>query len=329
MKKLLFFILFQGMFFNLFALPIDQFMSLEGFQDNPILGYGLVVGLNGTGDSKKNPQTAEMIASIAENFGFYIDPQSIKPKNTAVVLVTAHLSAFSAPGQKINVSVSSIYDAKSLENGQLIVTPLLGGDNQIYAIADGPLAVSKKSVRGFIPLGATVQKNVPTPSLNTNQIILTLKTGNSILSLSPIIDAINDRWANSVSSVEHNRITVRIPNSESSIRFINELLNLDVDVPAKPRITIDSKNGMLVAGGDISVSESLITFNETKIQIQNQSPWGNMDGKSKTVRQLPASTTLAELIHALNQIGASAPDIIRIIQLLQKNGNLKAEIVIE
>jgi flagellar P-ring protein precursor FlgI len=318
------------------SVPLKNIISIEGMQVNPVLGYGIVVGLKGTGDSTTGSQTKEVLSMIANNFGFYVDPMLLKPKNSAIVLVSAQLPPFAPIGSHVDVSVASVFDAKSLEGGELIITPLLGGDNQIYAIAQGRLMVENgsKSVTGIVPLGGIVQEEIFHQITDTNgqlTIYVNEKLGMGVVS--KVKETIQKKYPDAITKVQNYKIRMKIPAGMEIYDFIFELNKMSVDIDQEPRVLIDAKQGVIVSGGNVMITEAAVSFKGTKVQVGGgAASWGGSSGgqnASETVKVMKSSATVAELADGLNKLGASTDEIITILQLLYKNGNLKGKLEIQ
>ncbi|MFN4215923.1 MAG: flagellar basal body P-ring protein FlgI [Brevinematales bacterium] len=330
MKKGMVF-LFLAVF--LWAEPIEMkyIVSVEGLSFNPLIGYGIVVGLKGTGDSEGGSQTKEFLARIAHHFGIQANLEKFKPKNAAVVMVVADVPPFAQAGNRLDVRVASVFDAKSLEGGELVVTPLVGGDNEIYAIASGRLNVdtSSKSVSGIIPQGAILQKPIPQTWLQENNtVVLHLDPNYSFDAFLAIERVLQTTFAGVEYTIEDYTIRLKIPEDQQPAQWLGKLLSVRIDVPQVPSITIDSKTGMVVAGGNIVVTEAAIVYQGSQITIGgSSSSWGLSSSSQKQIAKiLPSSTTVQELVNGLNQLGMSSQDIVKILQLLHKNGNIKAKL---
>ncbi len=334
-KVFLILILFFKSFAYSASVELKNIASIEGFLSNPLLGYGIVVGLKGTGDSDNGSHSKQILAMIAKNFGFKVDPQKLKPRNTAVVLVTANLTPFSQIGSKLDVKVSSVYDAKSLEGGELIVTPLLGGDNEIYAVASGKLIVEKtaKGVNGYILQGARVEKNLPPNLLDKERgLNLIIDENIGVSSVFKVVSEIQKNFKEYFISFEGNKVRFKIPDNENELEVLSKIFSLKVDVEDEPSVIIDSLTGVLVAGGNVIITEAAISYKNMQISVGTQSltpSFLSKPGEEKNVQHIKSSATVSELVESLNQLGVSGRDIAKILELLYKNGNLKAKLIIQ
>lgn len=315
------------------TLSLRNIITIDGMDENPLLGYGIVVGLKGSGDGAKNSQTQEILSRIANNFGFFVDPDTIKAKNSAVVLVSATVPPYASVGSRIDVSVSSVYDAKSLKGGTLVITPLLGGNNEMYAIASGKIQDEEKpsGVNGRIPMAAIMQRAIRQTIFTNGELTIQINEKLGISAISSVKKSIAKKFPTAIQKIINNRITLKIPDGKNGYDFIFELYNISVTLEQEPSILIDSKSGIIVAGGGVVVTEAAISFNGTRLNIgTTSSAWGESSTtESKTMKLLPTTTTVSELVEALNQIGAKPKAIIKILTLLHKNGNLKAKLIVE
>ncbi|MGC8765234.1 MAG: flagellar basal body P-ring protein FlgI [Brevinematia bacterium] len=329
-----FLLLVKGVIFSA-TVELKNIISIEGYQSNPLLGYGIVVGLKGTGDSDNGSHSRQILAMIAKNFGFRVDPQRLKAKNSAVVLVTANLTPFSQAGSMLDVKVSSVYDAKSLEGGELIVTPLLGGDNEIYAIAHGKILVDKnsKGINGIIPQGARVEKNFSQKILNEErEVSLVVDENIGVSSVFKVVSEVEKNFKDYFVSFSGNTIKLKIPEGVNELEVLSKLFSLRVEINDEPSVIIDSLTGIVIAGGNVVISEAAISYKNMQVNIGTQTQPASFFSsrkEEKNIGYIKSSTTVSELVESLNQLGISGKDIAKIIELLYKNGNLKARLIIQ
>ncbi|MEJ5283909.1 MAG: flagellar basal body P-ring protein FlgI [Brevinematia bacterium] len=320
---------------SIFAVSVElkNIVTIEGYNDNPLLGYGIVVGLKGTGDSDNGSHAKQILALIAKNFGFKVDPKKLRARNSAIVIVTGNLSPFSQAGSKIDVKVSSVYDAKSLEGGELIVTPLLGGDNQIYAIASGKIEANKntKGIAGIIPQGGVIQKNISRDLLNDKKELTLIVNDNiGISSVIKIVSEIQKKFPENFKSFSGNSIVIKFNEDEDVLETLYKIFSTKIEIQDEPSVIIDSSTGILVAGGNVVISEAAISYKNIQLNIGNQnlSPFSS-GREEKNVQYIRNSTTVSELVDSLNQLGISGRDVAKILELLYKNGNLKARLIVQ
>jgi flagellar P-ring protein precursor FlgI len=357
---MLFFIFnFQLLTFS-YAERIKDIASFEGVRENQLIGYGLVVGINNTGDT--GLATLQTIANMLQRMGVVIKPRDIMAKNIAAVMVTATLPPFPKPGTKIDALVSAIADAKSLQGGTLLLTPLKGPDGKVYALAQGPV-----SIGGFIGGGAgtTVQKNhltsgrVPQGVIIEQDLPFTLGNGGEIKIFlqSPdfttateitkkINETLNFEYA---STIDPSAIRLKIPPdyADKKVELITLIEGLDVspDIPA--RIVINERTGTIVIGDKVRISPVAIAHGNLTIEIKTEfrvsqpPPFAPekaetvvVPQKDVTVKEQKASlmevsgTTLGEIVRALNALGVTPRDLIAILQALKASGALRAELEI-
>jgi flagellar P-ring protein precursor FlgI len=343
------------------AARLKEIASVQGVRSNPLVGYGLVVGLDGTGDQTTSaPFTTQSINSLLQQMGVTVPPgTTLQLKNVAAVMVTANLPAFAQPGQSIDVNVSSLANAKSLRGGMLITTPLKGADGQIYAIAQGSLIVggagasaggSKVQINhlsaGRIPEGALVERAVPTP-LNQGDTLQLDLNSSDYNTAREVARAINNRMGGAVAqAVDGRRVTVRMPESpDARVSFMAEIENLNVDL-AKPaaRVIINARTGSVVVNESVTLSACAVahgslsvTINTTPL-VSQPAPFSNgttveSQKSDITIRQepgsliqLPAGTKLADVVKALNSLGATPQDLLAILQAMKAAGALNAEL---
>lgn len=343
------------------AARIKEVASVQGVRSNQLLGYGLVVGLDGTGDQTTSaPFTTQSINSLLQQLGVTVPPgTNMQLKNVAAVMVTAQLPAFAQPGQTIDVNVSSLANAKSLRGGLLIATPLKGADGQIYALAQGSLIVggagasaggSKVQINhlsaGRVPEGATVERAVPTPLNQGNTLQLDLNASD-YNTAREVARAINNRMGGSVAqAVDGRRVQVLMPESpDARVSFMAEIENLNVDLASPAaRVIINARTGSVVVNEAVTLSACAVAHGSLSVTI-NTTPLvsqPNAFAQGQTVQaeksditirqepgsliQLPAGTKLADVVKALNSLGATPQDLLAILQAMKSAGALNAEL---
>ena len=295
---------------NLFADRLKDLVSIAGIRSNQLLGYGIVIGLNGTGDSTTN-LTLQSIQSLISQFDIVVSTSDLTAKNAAAVMVTADLPAFSKPGQALDVTVSAIGKAKSLRGGTLLMTPLKGADGELYAIAQGNLAVGGLGVEGAdgssvsvniptvgrIPRGATVEKMVESPFIRSNNLVLNLNQGD-FSTANIISEKINEIFGPDVAvPLDATSIKVRSPEDPGQkVSFVSLLENIEVE-PARPkaRVVVNARTGTIVIGGDVKVTPTAVTHGKLTVSIQEDTAvvseaQGAMQNANSTVAGTAATT---------------------------------------
>jgi len=341
---------------------IKDIVDIEGVRDNQLVGYGLVVGLNGSGDSLKNsPFTRQSIIAMLERLGVNIKGQNLNAGNVAAVMVTATLPPFQNQGSRIDVSVSSLGDAKSLHGGTLLVTPLMGADGDVYAVAQGPLTISGYSAEGDsatfirniptsgrVPQGAIVEREIPYKLADQNELRLTLKNPD-FTTARRVSRAING-FLSSPASVAENSTSIKIskPNGYKGtiVDLITDIEQLPVQPDQVARVVIDERSGVIVMGSDVRISTVAIAQGNLTIkitetpQVSQPNPFAEQgqtvvvprtdisvnNGDDVKLGILDSGVTLQDLVTGLNTLGVSPRDTITILQAIKAAGALQADI---
>ncbi len=334
---------------------------MQGVRSNALAGYGLVVGLDGTGDQTTSaPFTTQSINALLQQMGVTVPPgTSMQLKNVAAVMVTAQLPAFAQPGQVIDVNVSSLGNAKSLRGGLLIATPLKGADGQIYAMAQGNLLVggagaaaggSKVQINhlsaGRIPDGATVERSVPTP-INQGEFMQLDLNSSDFNTAREVARAINKRMGEGLAQALDGRVVrVRMPATpDERVSFMADIENLQIE-RASPaaRVVINARTGSVVMNNAVTLSACAVAHGSLSVTINSTpvvSQPNALAGGQTVVRekadisikqepgaliQMPAGTKLADVVKALNSMGATPQDLLAILQAMKSAGALNAEL---
>ncbi|GAA3913492.1 flagellar basal body P-ring protein FlgI [Litoribacillus peritrichatus] len=344
-----------------YAERLKDITSVAGVRSNQLVGYGLVVGLDGSGD--KAPFTDQTFKNMMSQFGITIPPgTNPKLKNVAAVAIHAELPAFSKPGQNIDITVSSIGNATSLRGGTLLMTPLKGADGQVYAVAQGSMVVGGFGVEGAdgsqltvnvpsvgrIPNGAIVERAVPTSFNQGDSLVFNLNSSD-FTTAKRVVDRVNQLLGDGIASaIDSTSIRVTAPRDPSQrVSFMSILENLEVDPGEdKAKVVINSRTGTIVVGQHVKVDPVAITHGSLTVSINENLDVDqpNAFGRGETVvtprTELNAqeainpmfmfegSTSLQEIVTAVNQVGASPSDLIAILEAMKKAGALKAELIV-
>lgn len=333
----------------LFGIPIKDLASTVGVRDNQLIGYGLVVGLNGSGDGTSSKFTIQSISNLLQGMNIKVNADDIKSKNTAAVMVTAKLPAFAKSGDKLDITVSSMGDAKSLQGGTLLLTALRAIDGEIYAIAQGVISVGgitggaggrggNHSTSASIIGGANVEREIPQNFAQTENLSLSLKNA-SFKTASDIERTLNASFQNEVAQALDSR-TIRLnrPDDMSAVEFMARVLEQDINFTPENKVIIDERTGTVIAGVDVEVEPILITHKDITIKIAPQSAitqtnnevdmkdGGVIDPSTNTLRINARKSTVANVARMLNKLGASPTDIISIMQNLKRAGAINAEL---
>ncbi|KAA6227151.1 MULTISPECIES: flagellar basal body P-ring protein FlgI [unclassified Campylobacter] len=343
-------ILLTILFFSVsvFATQIKEIVNTVGVRDNQLIGYGLVVGLNGSGDGTSNRFTLQSVSNLLQGMNIKVDPNDIKSKNTAAVMVTARIPAFAKSGDKLDVTVSSMGDAKSLQGGTLLLTALRGIDGEIYAIAQGALSIGGLSARpggagshpnaASVINGANVEREINQNFSTSNDLTLSLKNADfkTAHDIERIINTIFDDGV--AVAVDSRTIKLNKPDEMSSVEFMAMILEQDVAYKPVRKVIIDEKTGTVIAGVDVEVEPVLITHKDITIKVEanNQAgistneidmkDGGAIDPASNTLRIMNEKTTVANIARMLNKLGASPNDIISIMENLKRVGAFSADL---
>lgn len=310
---------------------LKDLVSVKGVRENPIIGYGLVIGLNGTGDAG-GEITNTSLKKMFEKLG--LNPKSeITSKNVAAVVVTAKLPAFARVGQKIDLIISSIGDASSLAGGTLLVTPLKGGDGNIYAVGAGPMSIgglkkgAKFATTGTIPGGATVEKEVVSEFEKKNSLRLSLNTPD-FTTAARIEKVINEELGGKFASAKDSTtidLVVPAQYERNIVQLMAIIENFKVNPDSAAKIVINERTGTIVAGGDVTVAPVAISHADLTIEVKGEGG-GDKSGKPNTIYFMEKGTTLNELVKSLNAFGVAPEDLISIFQTLKRDGALVGEI---
>ncbi len=349
------------------AAPIQYITDIYGDRANQLIGYGVVVGLDGTGDKSQVKFTQQSIVNMIKQFGVQLDGNiNPKLKNVAAVTVTAVVDSHKGPGQHLNVTVSSIGDAKSLKGGTLLMTQLKAADGNVYAIAQGNVVVGGYKVTGNdgssvtqnipttgrIPNGATIERGINVEGAVDSTVYLQLKKPNYQTALN-ISKEVNKTFGAGVAkALDKGRVQVAAPvDSEHRIMFISMLEKLDIEEGKTiPKVVFNSRTGTVVFSESVTVSEAAVSQGGITVRVredqyvsQPNSIGGiNAPGKTKVINDSqihieekegaamiwPAGTNLQEIVDAINKVGATPNDLMQILQALDEVGAINGELVV-
>lgn len=323
-------------FFSLYGQKIGDIASIVGVRDNQLIGYGLVVGLNGSGDKSASKFTMQSIANMLETVNVKVSPNDIKSKNIAAVMITATLPPFAKQGDKLNITVSSIGDAKSIAGGTLLLTPLTAVDGNIYAIAQGALSLGESGnvLTGNILNGATVEREVSYDLYNKTSTTLSLKESDFQNAIR-VQKVLNNVFGEGIArAVDSRTISLRKPEKLSMIEFLALVQEVEIDYSMREKIIIDERSGTIIAGVGITVEPVVVTHGDITIKI-TQDPIKDPkatelgDGTTLSPAQNLISTngkkpTVSSIVRALQKMGASPKNIISILNAMKQSGAISA-----
>lgn len=362
--RLLAFILCSCLFATLSASRLKDLTTIEGSRENQLVGYGLVVGLAGDGDSSLE-YTVQSVSNFLARFGIRVDPNDVDAKNVAAVMVTADIGPYAREGSRLNVTVSSIGDAESLQGGVLLQTPLIAADEQVYAVAQGPIAVG-----GFLggeggPGGATVQRNHPTVAMISGGAIVERSVPTEIVrdgslnlmllnpdftSAARIAEAVNEVFPASALATDSGTVNVEIPELYygQEVGFIGALGLIEVMPDSVARVVINERTGTIVATSTVRISTVAVSHGSLTItisgdlEVSQPNPLNDSgdtvvtEELQTTVKEVRGGFTMIEeypslerVTAALNALGVTTREMMAILQAMKRAGALQAELILE
>ncbi|MFP6299420.1 flagellar basal body P-ring protein FlgI [Helicobacter pylori] len=341
MKRVFLWLIFVLAFHKLLAEKIGDIASVVGVRDNQLIGYGLVIGLNGTGDKSGSKFTMQSISNMLESVNVKISADDIKSKNVAAVMITASLPPFARQGDKIDIQISSIGDAKSIQGGTLVITPLNAVDGNIYALAQGATVSgnSNNLLSATIINGATIEREVSYDLFHKNAMTLSLKNPNFKNAIQ-VQNTLNKVFGNKVAiALDPKTVQITRPERFSMVEFLALVQEIPINYSAKNKIIVDEKSGTIVSGVDIIVHPIVVTSQDITLEItkeplndskntQDLDHNMSLDTAHNTLSSNGKSITIAGVVKALQKIGVSAKGMVSILQALKKSGAISAEMEI-
>jgi len=337
---------------------LKDIASFSGSRTNQLVGYGLVVGLSGTGDKRGSEFTVQSIYNMLDRMGVRVDKATLKPRNVAAVMVTAQMAVSSKPGTRMDVTISSLGDSSSLLGGVLLVTPLKGIDGNIYAIAQGPLLVGGVSASGtsatvtknittvgMIPGGANVERAIPFEFNQQEGLTLNLQHPD-FSTAQQVAQKINDTMGGAfAAAMDGATISVAVPEQHKGnlVPLLANLENLEIRPDNRARVVVDEKTGTVVVGLNVKLAPAAVTHGNLQIEIRESAevsqPLPFSGGQTVVVPEtdiavqednrklkLVEGASLQELVQGLNALGATPRDLISVLRTLQSSGSLHAEL---
>lgn len=345
---------------------LKELARIEGMQDNPLVGYGLVVGLSGTGDSPNSRSTIQSLQNTLQSFALNVAPEDIRSRNVAAVIVTASLPPFAQIGDKLEVQVSSIGDARSLQGGTLLMTPLHAANNDIYALAQGALSVGgyqfdfngnrvqkNHPTVGVVPNGANVEQDIDYQFDIANKGLTLILNKPDFTTAERIIKALTRQYPHAQFQAPHpGKITMKMASPPPLISLMAGIESLQVDPDNIARVVVNERNGTVVAGAQVRVDDVVISHGALKLRIETDFTASQPNGFFRQTPESIASLTVAnsdlqvqegevnntaalpgasigELVEALKALNLSTRDLISVLQAIKKSGALHAELIIQ
>jgi flagellar P-ring protein precursor FlgI len=353
-------ILLMGVSLNAVDVRVKDIAAFEGVRDNQLIGYGVIVGLEGTGDTIQNKFTFQSMANLLDKMGLKLDPSAFQMRNTAAVAVTATLPPFSRVGSKIDVTVSSIGSAKSIQGGILLITPLKAADGEVYAVAQGAISIGGFNISqgvggtniqknhanvGRVPNGALVEKEV---NFNfSSQPYFTLVMYQSdFTTTTRVVNTINKSFGDVAAAVDSRTVKIMIPETytQQKVLMASMLENLVVEPDTAAKVVVNERTGTIVFGENVRISKVALAHGNITIAIKSgfdvsqPAPFSGGDTvvterRQTSLTEEPArftvveqAPTIAEVVKTLNSLGATPRDIIAILQAMKSAGALQAEL---
>lgn len=341
------------------SVRVKDVASIEGVRENQLVGYGVVVGLNGTGDKRQTYFSAQTLANVLDRMGVQVSPTAIQVRNTAAVILTANLPPFAQPGNRIDVHVAAIGDATNLQGGLLVLTPLKASGGDVFAVAQGPVVTGgfaagrgagnsvtvNHPTAGRIPNGAIVERTAPSV-VPTTSVRMQLRTADFTTS-ARLAAVINKKFGSPLAKCESAGVVdIEIPENWANrrVEFVAELEGLTLETDRRSKIVVNERSGTIVAGRDVQIRPVAILHGALSVQVQTSfdvsqpapfsqgktvmAPDVNVGVKEEQAKsiQLKQGATIDDLVRALTGIGATPRDVIAVLQNLQAAGAIDAEI---
>ena len=340
------------------AARVKELTDVVGIRENVLFGYGLVVGLAGTGDSDRVAFTAQSMAGMLGRLGIRVDPRQVQAKNVAAVMVTARLLPFARPGARLDVAVSSLGNAKSLQGGMLLVTPLTGGDGQVYAVAQGPVqvagfdasaggagAIKNTPTSGRVLNGATVERSV-SHALGAGPVTLALRRPD-LTTAARIAAALNQKLGDGTArALDPAAVEVAVPEERKGdvVGLLAEVEAVEVQADGRARVVVSERTGVVVAGEGVRLRPVAVAHGGLSVRVQRDplisqpGAFGKGETVSTTSDRLEANeatgsavalkptATVEELARALNLLGASPRDLVAVLEAIKAAGALDGEL---
>ena len=345
---------------------IKDMGKVEGWRENALVGYGLVTGLAGTGDSSRNKTTRQSIANMLSRFDITVGADDVQSRNVAAVMVTASLSPFARPGDTLDVTVTSVGDARSLVGGSLILAPLKGPDGKVYALAQGAVSVGgykydmngnmiqkNHPTVGSIPDGATIEAGIENKDIGAKNAVTFVLSEPDYTTASRVTGAINAAFGSIAETKDASGIAIRVPENRRAhlADFLAAIENVRVEPDRRAKVVINERTGTVVAGGDVRIEKVAISHGDLKVSIVTD----NSVSQPLLVRQTgpdvrtvvtansrvnaaeggetgfvaATNNTVADLVHALAKIKTNTRDIISVLRAVKAAGALHADLVIQ
>lgn len=315
---------------NAFAARLKDIASIRGVRENQLIGYGLVIGLKGTGDSKAE-FTSKSFARLLDKLGMKLDSQDVSSKNIAAVIVTASLPAFGKAGNPLDITVNSIGDASSLVGGTLIQTPLRAGNDQIFAVAQGAVSVlgdgkELHSTVGQVPNGAIIERDVTSDFATRKMFRLTLHNPDFTTAARTILTINKELGGQYASAKDSATIDIVTPFAYENrgVELLATIESIEINPDQKARVVINEKTGTIVIGDKVRISKVAISHGSISLKVTDSK--GKKTASDDKITVLEAGVSVGDLVQSLNKLGVSPKDLISILQSIKTAGALHGEL---
>lgn len=334
-KKILLFLFFFHIQFSIHALemPFGEIVRISNMKENQITGFGIVVGLSRTGD-RRSPFSDTAMRRFLQNSGMEINEKTIASRNIAAVMVMAKVKPMSRKGDLLDIWISSIGDAESLNGGYLLQTPLKGADGKIYAVAQAPVSGSSETDKNgkntiYVSGGAIMEREILSSVFSDGKVHFSLRNFDFNTARNSV-EAINKKFQSSAVISESGEIIVTIPADTDTYQFLSDVMLIPVQVYTSNRVIIDSASGTIIMGGDVGISSVAVTLDGLTIQVSEKEKSFHQEDKKEASGSMYIKETakVSELVEHLNKLGLSVDEIIHIIKGIDKAGALHGELII-
>ncbi|GIL16693.1 MAG: flagellar P-ring protein [Oligoflexia bacterium] len=317
-----------------FGARLKDISSIRGVRENQLIGYGIVVGLKGTGDGKAE-FTSKSIARMLDKLGVKLDSQQIDSKNAAAVIVTANLPAFGKAGNPLDITVSALGEASSLEGGTLLQTPLRAANEQVYAVAQGSVLLGGSGKDSFttvgrIPNGAIIEKDVSSDFSSRKMFRLTLHNPDFITAARTVLTINKELGGQYASAKDAGTIDIVTPYSYENrgVELLATIEAIDINPDSKAKVVVNEKTGTVIIGDKVKISKVAIAHGNLAVKVTSKSGAASKSGEEEKVAVIDSGVSVGDLVQALNKLGVSPKDLITLLQSIKAAGALHGELEI-
>lgn len=314
------------------AARLKDISSIRGVRENQLIGYGLVVGLKGTGDGKSE-FTGKSLIRMLDKLGVKLDSNQIESKNVAAVIVTANMPAFGKAGNPLDVTVNALGDASSLEGGTLLQTPLRGANEQVYAVAQGAVTIGGDSKTahttvGRIPNGAIIEKDVSADFASRKMFRITLHNPDFVTAARAVLTINKELGGQYASAKDAGTIDIVTPFSYDGrgVELLATIESIQINPDNRARVIVNERTGTVIIGDNVRISRVAIAHGNLSVKVGEKKPAKGADSSGEKVAVLESGVNVGDLVQALNKLGVSPKDLISILQSIKSAGALHGEL---